>query len=100
MERCAAEVAVTADYGQRVYEFLLSAAVDGDETVLTLREPELAAGITARIGEEGGALEYDGLALDTAPWRGKLFSPPPPCPRCCRRPGRSTWQECALERGL
>ena len=57
MERCAAEVAVTADYGQRVYEFLLSAAVDGEETVLTLREPELAAGITARIGEEGGALE-------------------------------------------
>ena len=56
MERCAAEVAVTADYGQRVYEFLLSAAVDGEETVLTLREPELAAGITARIGKEGGAL--------------------------------------------
>ena len=47
MERCAAEVEITADYGQRVYEFLLSAAVDGEETVLTLREPELAAGITA-----------------------------------------------------
>ena len=29
MERCAAEVEITADYGQRVYEFLLSAAVDG-----------------------------------------------------------------------
>ena len=26
MERCAAEVEITADYGQRVYEFLLSAA--------------------------------------------------------------------------
>ena len=75
MERCAAEVAVTADYGQRVYEFLLSAAVDGEETVLTLREPELAAGITARIGEEGGALEYDGLALDTGPLDGDGLSP-------------------------
>lgn len=75
MERCAAEVAVTADYGQRVYEFLLSAAVDGEETVLTLREPELAAGITARIGEEGGALEYDGLALDTGPLDGDGLVP-------------------------
>ena len=56
MERCAAEVEITADYGQRVYEFLLAAAVDGEETVLTLREPELAAGITARISEEGGVL--------------------------------------------
>ena len=72
MERCAAEVEITADYGQRVYEFLLSAAVDGEETVLTLREPELAAGITARIGEEGGALEYDGLALDTGPLDGYM----------------------------
>ena len=90
MERCAAEVEITADYGQRVYEFLLSAAVDGEETVLTLREPELAAGITARISEEGGVLEYDGLALET--WMGMGCPPCPPCPHCCRRPGRSTWR--------
>ena len=92
MERCAAEVEITADYGQRVYEFLLSAAVDGEETVLTLREPELAAGITARISEEGGVLEYDGLALETGPLDGDGLSPCPPCPHCCRRPGRSTWR--------
>ena len=89
MERCAAEVAVTADYGQRVYEFLLSAAVDGEETVLTLREPELAAGITARIGEEGGALEYDGLALDTGPLDGDGLSP---VSALSALPGRSTWR--------
>lgn len=92
MERCAAEVAVTADYGQRVYEFLLSAAVDGEETVLTLREPELAAGITARIGEEGGALEYDGLALDTGPLDGDGLSPVSALSALLSAAGRSTWR--------
>lgn len=98
MERCAAEVAVTADYGQRVYEFLLSAAVDGEETVLTLREPELAAGLTARIGEEGGALEYDGLALDTGPLDGDGLSPVSALPALLSAARSEYMAECALER--
>lgn len=98
MERCAAEVAVTADYGQRVYEFLLSAAVDGEETVLTLREPEQAAGITARIGEEGGVMEYDGLALETGPLDGEGLSPVSALPALLSAARSEYMTECALER--
>ena len=98
MERCAAEVEITADYGQRVYEFLLSAAVDGEETVLTLREPELAAGSTARISEEGGVLEYDGLALETGPLDGDGLSPVSALPALLSAARSEYMAECTLER--
>ena len=43
-----ATVSVTADYGQRVYDFVLDVSWEKDgETVLTVVEPELIAGITA-----------------------------------------------------
>ena len=98
MERCAAEVEVTADYGQRVYEFLLSAAVDGEETILTLREPEVAAGITARINDEGGVLEYDGLALETGSLDGEGLSPVTALPALLTAARSEYMAECTLER--
>ena len=98
MERCAAELEIPADSGQRVYEFLLSAAVDGEETVLTLREPELAAGITARISEEGGVLEYDGLALETGPLDGDGLSPVSALPALLSAARSEYMAECTLER--
>lgn len=97
MERCAAEMEITADYGQRVYEFLLSAAVEGEETVLTLREPELAAGITARISEEGGVMEYDGLALETGPLDGEGLSPVSALPALLSAARSEYMAECTLE---
>ena len=72
--------------------------MDGDETVLTLREPELAAGITARIGEEGGALEYDGLALDTGPLDGDGLSPVSALSALLSAARSEYMAECALER--
>jgi len=61
-----ARLAVRADYGERVYDFTLDAAWEKDgETVLTVVEPELIAGITARVGKEGAVLEYDGMSLST-----------------------------------
>lgn len=62
-----AQVAVTADYGQRVYQYDLTAAWDGEETTLTVTAPETVAGITARTAGESGFLEYDGLVLETGP---------------------------------
>ena len=57
MENCAVQAAVTADYGQRVYEYQLTAAVTGEETVLTLTAPETVAGGTGPKpgGETPGA---------------------------------------------
>lgn len=62
-----ATVSVTADYGQRVYDFVLDVSWEKDgETVLTVVEPELIAGITARLKEDGAYLEYDGASCPPA----------------------------------
>ena len=45
LENLSAEVDITADYGERVYEFALTASVQDGEMVLTLTEPEWVAGV-------------------------------------------------------
>lgn len=62
-----AQVEITADYGQRVYQYSLTASSDGEETVLTLTAPETVEGITARLTKQDGVLEYDGLSVETGP---------------------------------
>ena len=64
---CEARVRVTADYGQRVYTYVVDVTVDGEETVLTVREPAEVAGITARLRDGKSLLEYDGATLETGP---------------------------------
>ena len=67
MESCAVQVSVTADYGQRVYEYKMAVSVNEEETVLTLSAPETVAGLTARLSGEESRLEFDGLSVDTGP---------------------------------
>lgn len=62
---CTARMRVTADYGQRVYAFVVDVQVGGGETVLTVREPAEVAGITARLKDGRSRLEYDGTVLET-----------------------------------
>ena len=57
-------VDVTADVGDKVFDFTLDAGWQRDgETVLTITAPELLAGITARIADGETVLEYDGAGL-------------------------------------
>lgn len=66
MTACAATVDMTADYGQRVYEYTLTVSWQkGGETLLTVVAPENIAGITARIQNGSTLLEYDGASLET-----------------------------------
>ena len=67
MDSCTARLEITADYGQRVYQYELAAAVSGEETVLTLSAPETVAGLTARITGEDSRLEFDGVSVETGP---------------------------------
>ena len=64
---CAAELDITADYGQRVYTYAVKVTVAGDEGVLTVTAPEEVAGITVHMDPEQGRLEYDGAMLETGP---------------------------------
>ena len=57
-------VDVTAEVGDKVFDFTLDASWQKDgETVLTIIAPELLAGITARIADGETVLEYDGAGL-------------------------------------
>ena len=67
MESCAARAAVTADYGQRVYQYEMAVSVNGPETVLALSAPETVAGLTARLSGAESQLEFDGLSVETGP---------------------------------
>ncbi len=62
---CSADLEITADYGQRVYEFEMAAQAQGEDVSLTLTAPETVAGLTARWAGEEGTLEYDGVSVET-----------------------------------
>ena len=67
LETCTAQASITADYGQRVYQYELTAEVSKDETLLTLTAPETVAGVTARVSGEDSVLEFDGMSVETGP---------------------------------
>lgn len=76
MTACAGQMDVTADYGERVYEYTMDFTYEKDgELVLTVVEPENIAGITARVSENGTALEFDGTRLETGPLSEEGLSP-------------------------
>lgn len=68
-------VQLTADYGRRVYDFELDVTAEESRLLMTLTAPETLAGITARLEEERGFLEYDGLQVETGPLDGEELSP-------------------------
>ncbi len=99
LEKLSANVEITADYGQRVYDFALTAAVDGEETVLTLTQPEWAAGLTARLDGESGQLEYDGLILEAGSLDGAELSPATAFPELLEAARSGYMTQCVLEEG-
>ena len=76
MTACTASVDITADYGQRVYEYSMDISWQkGGETRLTVTAPEKIAGITARIQDGSSYLEYEGASLETGALSGTGLSP-------------------------
>jgi hypothetical protein len=56
---------ITADYGDRVYDFTIRYSGSSDAGEITLLAPEAVAGITAEVALENLILIYDGARLDT-----------------------------------
>lgn len=67
LNRFFAQTELTADYGQRVYEYGIQVDASPEETVLTVTSPDLVAGVTGRFQTEEAFLAYDGLVLETGP---------------------------------
>ena len=76
MAGCTASMEVTADYGQRVYDFGVELTWQREgESVLTITAPENVAGVTARLEQDQAYLEYDGVRVETGPLDGTGLSP-------------------------
>lgn len=97
MDSCAIRASVTADYGQRVYRYELAAAVNGEETVLTLSAPETVAGLTARITGADSRLEFDGISVETGPLDGAGLTPVSALPALLEAARGGYIVACALE---
>jgi len=66
---------ITADYGDRVYEFGVRYTGGADLSEIVILSPELIAGITAEVTPGGAALIFDGARLDTGPLTGGGLTP-------------------------
>ena len=97
MESCAARAAVTADYGQRVYQYEMAVAVNGEETSLTLSAPETVAGLTARLTGEENFLEFDGVSVETGPMDENGLTPVAAVPALLEAARTGYITACALE---
>ena len=96
----AADVALTADYGQRVYQYRLAATQSGEELVLALSEPETVAGIIARLKDGDSMLEYDDLWLETGPLNPDGLTPVACIPALIEAAKSGYIVACSLEDGL
>lgn len=91
---------VNADYGQRVYDFTLSVTWDGQETTVVIREPEMLAGVTARIDGDEGTLEYEDLSLETGLLDGESLSPVSALPTLVEAARTQYIDRCTLADGV
>lgn len=98
MEGCSGTLTITADYGQRVYTFGAELTFRrAGESVLTLTSPEEVAGVTARLEQEGGSLEYDGVRVETGPLDNDGLSPMEAVPALLDYAAEGFLAECTLE---
>lgn len=66
MSSCTSKLAVTADYGERVYEYGLDMGWQKENGfTLSVTAPEDVAGVTIKVAEGQTALEYDGARIET-----------------------------------
>ena len=76
MTACTGRFALTADYGERAFECVLDAAYDQvTGGALTIVEPELVRGVTAKFSAGETALSYDGFSLEVGPLTDEGISP-------------------------
>lgn len=97
MTSWAATAEITADYGQRVYQYTMSVEASDEETALVITAPETVAGITARLKGKDSLLEYDGVAVETGPMDQQGLTPVSAVPALLKEARSGYMRACALE---
>ena len=98
MERCSSSVEMTADYGQRVYQYGLDFSWEKQgDAVLTVTSPENIAGITTRLRDGQTALEYDGIRVETGPLNPEGLSPMDALPALLTAAREGFLAQCVME---
>ena len=98
MSGCTASADITADYGQRVYQYGVDVAWQREgDTVLTLTAPAEVAGVTVRIHEGETVLEYDGVQVETGALTPDGLSPIAGIPLLLETVQEGFLAECLLE---
>lgn len=100
MSGWSARAHITADYGQRVYAFDISAIGDEQEIVQVLTQPETVAGMVSRTGPDGTFLEYDGVQVCTGPLADGKTVPMQALPKLLRAMRSGYIRTCEEEDGL
>ena len=72
VEQTELRAAARADYGDRVYDYVLRYVGGPSGGMLTVEEPEMLAGVGVELGEKGVTLHWDGAELDTGAILGDL----------------------------
>ena len=91
------QVRLQADYGQRVYDFALDVSIAADEIILTVTEPELVAGVTARTDGQRHFLEYEDLCIETGPLDADGLTPLSAVPSMLRAVREEYITECRFD---
>ena len=98
MTACSCHGDITADYGQRVYEFGVDITWEKEgRTVLVLTSPENVAGITATVEKGETTLEYDGVMVETGPLDSAGLSPMDALPALLTYAREGYMAECCME---
>ena len=72
VEQTELRAAARADYGDRVYDYVLRYVGGPSGGMLTVEEPAMLAGVGVELGEKGVTLHWDGAELDTGAILGDL----------------------------
>lgn len=98
MTSFAGSAEVTADYGERVYDFTMDFSWEKDgDLVLTVTSPEEISGITARVRDGETLLEYDGASLGAGDLSGDGLSPVEAIPAILDDARSGCITQCVLE---
>lgn len=97
MSGCTAQAEITADYGQRVYGYIVDLTAAGGSGVMTVKEPETIAGTVLTWSDGETQLEYDGAELDTGSLSDQGLSPADAMPTILTACQNGAIVDCCME---